>query len=135
MLMPAAVLVVLILGAIAVDSAVAYMGHRELQDFTTSVADQAANASLDKAAFYGSGAVRLDEQNATQLADAAWQARNGSGGLTISDVRVSFGAGDRTLTVTATGTIHEVFGAVFRHDAVTLRASSTATIVQDRVAF
>lgn len=130
MLIPAAVLVVLLLGAIAVDSAVAYLGHRELQDFTASVADQAASAALDKSPFYGSGAVRIDEAAARQVAMDAWRARNGSGGLTILVVDIAFGAGDRAVTVTATGTVHDVFGPVFRHPTVTVRARATATVLR-----
>lgn len=133
MLMPALVLVLLMLGAISVDSAIAYLGHRELQDFTASVADQAANAALDKPAFYGGGTVRIDEAAAQQVARAAWLARTGSGGLTISGVRVTFDPDDGRVTVTATGTVHEVFGVVFRHPEVTVQAASTASVVQVRV--
>src|SRR3546814_16973696 len=47
MLMPAAVLIVLLLGAIAVDSAITYLGQRQAYDVAFDAANDAAGAAID----------------------------------------------------------------------------------------
>jgi uncharacterized membrane protein len=128
-LMPAVVVVMLILGAIAVDSAIAYLGHRQLEDFTASVADQAAAGALDQGSFYNGGRVRLDPSLVGAIVRQAWSAQNGSGGLTITSVTPSYSPDDRTVTITASGRVHDVFGpAVSSHTVVDLVARSSATV-------
>lgn len=60
LLMPAAVLVVLVLGAIAVDSAVAFLAERHLAGAAAAAANDAATAGLDEAALRAGSAYRLD---------------------------------------------------------------------------
>jgi uncharacterized membrane protein len=132
-LMPAVVIVLLILGAIAVDSSIAYLGHRQLQDFTASVADQAAAGALDQGSFYNGGTLRLDPSLVGGIVQQAWTAQNGSGGLTITSVTPAYSPDDRTVTITATGTVHDVFGpAVSTHSIVRLTARSSATVEEVR---
>ena len=54
MLFPAAVLVVLILGAIAVDASVAFLAKRELNDASAALANDLAIEALSNDAFYHS---------------------------------------------------------------------------------
>ena len=70
LLFPAGVLVVLLLGAIAVDASIAFLGQREIANAVAAAANDAATASLSDAAFYGSGDIALDEARATDLAEA-----------------------------------------------------------------
>lgn len=80
MLMPAAVLVTMILGAIAVDSARLFLAQRELGDAAAAAANDVATAALDEGSFYRSGgALRLDPVRAGQVASAAVAARSPAG--------------------------------------------------------
>ncbi len=129
-LVPALVLVLLILGAIAVDSAIEYLGHRQLQDFTAGVADQIAAASLDRGAFYGRGRVVLVESSAaavaTELAPTA-----DTGSLSQVHATATVSPDGQTVTVTATAVVHDVFGpAVGGQRSVTITARSSAHVAE-----
>ena len=137
-LMPAIVLVLLILGAISVDSAIAYLGHRQLQDFTATAADQIAVQALDRNAFYGGegspgGRLEIDSDEAQSLArDLAAQVAGG--GVRITDVAATVIDGGQGVEVSATGTVNEVFGAaVGGQTSVRLSATSTASLAEVRV--
>src|SRR5260370_40100081 len=82
-LMPALVLVLLILGVIAVDSAVAYWGHRQLADLTASAADRSAATAVDKASFYG-GHLRIEPGIAQAVAAQEAAVSAGDGGRITS---------------------------------------------------
>ena len=71
MLMPAAVLIVLLLAAIAFDSAVVFLAERELANVAAAAANDAATQALDRSAFYADGTVRLDPERARQVAETA----------------------------------------------------------------
>jgi Flp pilus assembly protein TadG len=77
--MPAAVLVLVVLGAIAVDSAVVFLAQRELAGAAAAAANDAAAEALDDAALYRSGAVTLDPARAAAVAGAAVAARQSQG--------------------------------------------------------
>lgn len=71
-LMPAAVLVLMILGAISVDFSVAYLARRQVQDAAVAAANDAAGAGLDQARLRtGDGQLGLDPDVATRTAIAA----------------------------------------------------------------
>ena len=133
-LMPAAVLVLLVLGAISVDSAVEYLGHRQLVDFTASAADDAAAKALDRSSFYGhAGLVRIDPDAAQAVVDQVRVAAGG-GGVEITDAEAEVSPGGDEVTVTATGTVHGVFGpAVGGQRTVTIRARSVAHVQEVEV--
>ncbi len=71
MLMPAAVLVFVVLGAFCVDFAAIHLGQRELVAAAQGAANDAAAAGFDEEAFYGGGAVTLDPARARQAAVAS----------------------------------------------------------------
>jgi uncharacterized membrane protein len=134
-LVPALVLVVLILGAIAVDSAVAYLGHRELQDFSTSVAQQVATATLSQASFYeNGGAVEIDETKAAAIISQAVQAQNATGGLTHLTVAPPTFPDPQTVVIRATATVDNVFApAVGGHATTTITAEASAHVTEVRI--
>lgn len=129
-LIPALVLVLIVLGAIAVDASIAYLGRRELADFTASAADRAAAAALDKSSFYASGSVRIDPVLAQQVvADAEEVAR--AGGLDITGLTVTVPPSGQAITVAASATVRTVFGlAVGGRPSFTVRAATTADITE-----
>ncbi len=97
MLVPAAVLVLMILGAIAVDSAVAFMAQRELANAAAAAANDAAGAALSDQSFYGgggegSGTITVDQRSARQVVTRALRARSPRG-LTVDGIEVAASAG------------------------------------------
>ena len=73
LLVPAGLVVVFILAAIAVDAAVVFLAQRELVNAAAAAANDAATA-VDEGTFYG-GAVALDHGRAVTTAVAAVAAR------------------------------------------------------------
>jgi hypothetical protein len=66
-LVPAGFLVLIALGALAVDSAVAYLGQQQLHDALVAAANDAASSAIDHSAFYGSGSVVISLPAAQQV--------------------------------------------------------------------
>ena len=108
MLMPAAVLVFLILGALAVDYGSVFACHRDLANAAAAAANDAATQSLDIDYFYETGELRL-------LADRAWDIAESSiatRGLDRLDARVvdvRIGDGGTSVTVTVRGRARYLF--------------------------
>lgn len=75
MLVPAAVLVLVALAAIAVDSAIVFMAERQAGDVAAAAANDAAGAALSEGAFYRGGAVDLDPARVTDVVADAVAAR------------------------------------------------------------
>jgi Flp pilus assembly protein TadG len=127
-LIPALVLVLLVLGAIAVDASVAYLARRQLDDFTASAADRAAASAFDKASFYGSGDVRIDP-TAAEAVVAQEESAAVRGGLDIVSVTVSVGPTGQSVTVAAVARARTVFGlAVGGRQTFTVAASTTTDV-------
>lgn len=89
LLMPAAVFILCVLGALVVDSAHATMRRRELQNAADAAANDAAALSLDPVTLRR-GSVLLDPDAADAAARASLQ-RQRIGGLTSISVRVEAG--------------------------------------------
>ena len=129
MLMPAAVLVLLVLGAIAVDSAVVFLAQRDLANRTAAAANDIAGAATSDATFYGEGRVVVDAGEARRYVAAAFApALRPEGYASWSpELRV---VGDRTVEVSATAEVRYVFATAIpgvRHTAtVTARSVATA---------
>jgi Flp pilus assembly protein TadG len=70
MLMPAGVLVVLLLGAIAFDLSVVFLRQRQASSLAVDVANDLATAALDESAFRSDGTYQLDPDRADQLAES-----------------------------------------------------------------
>lgn len=107
MLVPAGVLVLLLLAAIAVDSAAAYLGQRQLADELTAAVNDAATAGVSDHRFYGQGAVSLDPA-ATVAAVCRSLAAQGQPGL--HEVRVAVAVAGAEVTARANAQVHAVFG-------------------------
>jgi hypothetical protein len=109
MLVPAGFLVLMLLAALSVDSAVAYLGQRQLDDALTAAANDAATAGLSNTGFYQQGAVILDP--ATTVVEVCRSlAAQGDGGL--HDLRLAVGVAGAEVTVRATARVDGVFGGI-----------------------
>ena len=128
MLMPAAVLVFVVLGAIAVDFAVAFLAEREVSNAAAAAANDAAGAALDADRFYADGAVRLDRERAVEVGRAAVAAA-GLDDLDEVDVQVRVAADAPVVTVTVSARARYVFATALPGgpDGVDVAATATAT--------
>lgn len=84
-LMPVAVLVFIVLGSMAVDASLAFLGEREVANLASAVANDAATQGIDVVRYYGTGELVIDPVRVREVADAA-MARSGLDhleGLTI----------------------------------------------------
>lgn len=68
MLFPVAVLIVVVLAAITVDAAVAFLGQREVANSVSGAANDAATIGVGNRAFYRAGAIELDPGTVDRLA-------------------------------------------------------------------
>ena len=133
MLVPAAVLVLVILGAIAVDFSVAFLGQRELTSAAAAAANDAATA-ISEETFYGergdraAGSIRIDEGRARRVVDQALAAR-APRGVEVIDRTVEPSGGQ--VCVVLSGRVDYVFARAVPGMAhgTTVRGPATATAV------
>lgn len=131
---PAVVLVVLMLGAICVDSASAYLAKRALLDEATAIADDAAVRGLDQASFYASPPIlRIDPDRARTIAADRLMAEAHDGGIEITAARVEVSPDGRSVTVSAEGRARTVFAPVAGGRHVSVRGEATAHVREVRV--
>lgn len=109
MLMPAAIVIMLLLGAIAVDSAVAFLAQRQAHNVATDAANDAAGAAVDLDRLRTDGIVVLDAMTAARVA-ADTVATSGVDGIELRSVRVE---DSTTVVVTVRTTIDRVIGPAF----------------------
>jgi Flp pilus assembly protein TadG len=132
MLVPAAVLVLLVLGAICVDSAVVFLAQRDLANRTAAAANDIAGLAVSDTAFYGAGAVRLDDDRATAYTHLAFSPDQLPGGYEswTADAETD-GA---QVTVVATAEVRSIFAKALpgAPATTTVRARSQATLHSSR---
>jgi hypothetical protein len=69
--MPAAVLVFIVLGALAVDASLAFLGEREVSNLASAVANDAATQGIDVVRYHGTGELVIDPARVRDVADVA----------------------------------------------------------------
>lgn len=121
--MPAAVLVLLVLGALAVDAGAVFLAHRQLANAAVAAANDAASVAVDVDRFYADGSVRLLAVEAQRVADET-VARAGLGHL--SDVRPVATVHDGVVEVTITAQAHHLFSAAVPGGPETSPVAATA---------
>ena len=121
LLMPAAVLIVIVLGAIAVDATVVFLGEREASSLATAAANDAATA-IDDAVLRDGGGFVLDEDRARRVAASA--VAGTSSGLDGLSVEVTFPtvAGEPAVRVVVRGEVDRILTP----GSVTVSAAATA---------
>ena len=121
--MPAAVLVVLVLGSIAVDMTIVHLGEREAVTAAQAAADDAVTWGVDDAALYGSGTYRLDRERVVEAVHTSLANHELSGRLTDLHVVVN-GA---TVSVTVELEVDYVFAPIIPHAPHHTRVQATAS--------
>jgi len=130
MLMPAAVMVVLVLGAIAVDLSIVQLAHRDLVDIAASAANDAAGFGLDPEDFRRTGAYRIDLARAEQAVHRSVAAHDPHGH--VSEIRVIAGPGVDQITVELAMPVEHLFAKAIpgARDDTVVTAHATATAAQ-----
>ncbi len=123
-LVPAAFLVLVVLGALAVDSAQTYLAQRQLRDSLTAAANDAVAAGLSGSTFYSHGNLAVDPGQAARVvceSVAAQADRN------LHDVRLWMAASGPTIRLEGTAAVDAVFGRAIPGFGVRkVQASTTA---------
>jgi Flp pilus assembly protein TadG len=124
LLLPAGMLIVVLLGSIAVDFSIAYMGERELAAAAAAAANDAATVALDPASLRhdGRGGAALDRARA--VVSAALDARRLDVEVTSVDIDV---VGVDRVRVTVTGEVDLLFADAIPGgpDRMTVQATAT----------
>lgn len=126
-LVPVGFLVLILLGAMAVDAAVAFLGQRQLADATAGAANDAATASLGNGAFYNTGALIIDPNAAASLVCRSLSAQGNNG---LHNVSLAIAIDGPVITVRAHARVDAVFGRLvpgFGHHDVSAEATAAAT--------
>jgi hypothetical protein len=106
-LVPAGFLVLMLLGAIAVDSGATYLGQQQLQASVEAAANDAAGAALSNSAFYQHGSVQIDPSAAARV---VCQDITGQQDSRLDAVTIGVDVVGRTIFVDAHAEVPAVFG-------------------------
>lgn len=106
-LVPAGFLVLILLAALAVDSAAAYLGQQQLHDSLSAAANDAVAAAVDNRAFYTRGVVAVDAGQAARVVCTSMAAQKTS---QLRSVRLSMRLAGVSLELQASATVDMVFG-------------------------
>jgi hypothetical protein len=126
-LMPAAVLVLLLLATLAVDSAAAYLGQRRVADLAAGLANDTISG-LSEDAFYAAGEVAVSPTRAArrQREVLALVAEDPA----FRDVRCDLAVDGPLATVTCEARVEPIFGRALRRDGTAVTATATARAEQ-----
>ena len=109
MLMPAAVLIMILLGSIAVDFAIAFLGERELASLASAAANDAATAAYDVERYRDDGTFVLDLDRAEQIVADTLGASSTEVDLEPPMIEPVTIGGDPGFRVTLRGTVDYIF--------------------------
>jgi hypothetical protein len=131
-LVPAGFLVLILLAALTVDSAVAYLGQEQLHDALSAAANDAVTAALDSPSFYRSGAITLDQAAAGRAVCLSVLAQNAPA---LHGVQVWMAIDGDSIDLKGQAEVDSVFGRVIpgfsRHR---VRASVSAVAAEGQPA-
>ena len=129
MLMPAAFLILLVLGAIAVDLTAIRVGQRSLLSSATDAANDAVTVGLDEAAFRSGEGYRLDPERVRGAVYAVLFAKGILNRLSSAPTIVIHP--DRSVTVRLEGSVEHIFARALpgASDPVPVHAEATARVI------
>jgi hypothetical protein len=131
-LVPAGFLVLMLLAAIAVDSAVSYLGQEQLHDTLSAAANDAVTVALNNASFYRSGAITIDPVAAGRAVCTSVAAQNTPD---LHGLQVWMAVEGDSLQLKGEAQVDSVFGRVIPGLAHhTVRAAVAAVDAQGPVA-
>jgi hypothetical protein len=107
MLVPAGFLVLIVLAALAVDSAATYLGQQQLHDSLVAAANDAVTAGLSNQSFYSNGAVVLDSSAVGRVVCLTVAAQSDSD---LHGLTVRMAVDGASVRLEGTATVDAVFG-------------------------
>jgi hypothetical protein len=128
MLMPAAFLILLVLGAIAIDLTAIRVGQRSLLSSATDAANDAVTVGLDEDAYRAGSGYRLDPGRVRESVYAVLYAKGILHRLTSAPTITIHP--DNSVTVELRGKVDHIFGRALpgASDPVPVRALATASV-------
>jgi hypothetical protein len=127
MLVPAGFLVLIILGALAVDSAGTYLAQQQLRDSLTAAANDAVGAGLSSSAFYSQGLISVDPARAAGVVCLSVAAQPDGD---LHQVRLWMATRGDAIRLRATATVHAVFGRAIPGFGVRPIQASTSAVAE-----
>lgn len=129
-LYPVGLLIVIVLGAIAVDLSNVWLQQRRLADATDSAANDAVAFGLDQDALRSEGLIALDpdQVNGVVATSIAGQDLPPEVGLPTVTLGVS-GTGNPTVTVTVESSASLIFGRIIGNEGIAISATGTAELI------
>jgi Flp pilus assembly protein TadG len=121
--MPAAVLILMVLGALAVDFTAVHLRQRELENAADAAANDAAAAAVDSPGLRNDGEVLIDRQLAASVIAASVGARN-LDGATIDGANIV----DNEITVSLSMHVEYIFARALGLDGIDLQATGSAQL-------
>lgn len=125
MLVPAGVLVLIVLAAIAVDSSVLLLGQRELANATAAAANDAATLAIDVDRLRRDDCLEVVDERAYEVAVAAALVQTDAVEVDPSDVIVT--VSDLEVRVQMSGTVEHIFAKAIPGSRRTSRVSAAST--------
>lgn len=122
-LMPAAVLVFLVLGALAVDAAGVFLAQRRLANAAVAAANDAVARAVDVEGFYGDGSLRLLPTQAQRIADDTVERLRFDD---LEDVRSVTSVRGEVVEVTLTARVRHIFSGAVPGGPETADVAATA---------
>ena len=125
MLMPAGVLIVLLLGAIAFDLSLVFLRQRQASSVAGDVANDLATQAIDEAEFRATGKFRLDPDRADEIGRALLAQSDVAADIVDLDVDV---VGTDTVQVTVVLRVEYLFAGAIpgANDSTEVQATATA---------
>lgn len=125
MLMPAGVLIVLLLGAIAFDLSLVFLRQRQASSIAGDVANDLATQAVDEAEFRATGEFRLDPDRADEIGRLLLAQSDVAGDIVDLDVDV---VGTDSVQVTVVLRVEYVFAEAIpgANDSTEVQATATA---------
>jgi hypothetical protein len=107
MLVPAGFLILVLLAALAVDSAATYLGQQKLHDALVAAANDAVTAGLSNQSFYSGGAVTIDPGAAARVVCLTVAAQSDGN---LHGLRLWMAENGTDIRIEGTATVYAVFG-------------------------
>lgn len=128
-LFPVGFLIVILLGAIAVDLGNVWLQQRRLADAADAAANDAASWGIDQAALRTDGELVLDPERVRRSVEASVAGQDLPAEVRITTVTIGVGpGGEPSVDVALESTVAPVFGRVAGAEPIAIRASGEATL-------
>lgn len=123
-LVPAAVMSLIVLAAVAVDFSIAFLGERELANATAAAANDAAGSAIDEDALRERDQLVLDPARAAEVVRRSLAAR---GHVPVRIDRVAVSVDGLQVRVTASGEVDYIFSKAVPGGPRQARVEATST--------